>query len=218
MKKIPTLFERKFENHRIVEVLPEVALDLEWVLNGEGRATVKWDGSCCAIIGSRFYKRYDAKQGKPVPENAIKCEDAPDPVTGHLPCWVPCDRDDPGDKWFWAAYDSASNLPDGTYEAIGPHFRTNPTSFPKIFSSLTDRMRLRSKEPSRVFEHTLPSTISRASYSGRTMSRNAKSNGLISACLGARRGADHSAPTNNHSLRAKYKPLESDGFRKGDAL
>lgn len=126
MKKIPTLFERKFENHRIVEVLPEVALDLEWVLNGEGRATVKWDGSCCAIIGSRFYKRYDAKQGKPVPENAIKCEDAPDPVTGHLPCWVPCDRDDPGDKWFWAAYDSASNLPDGTYEAIGPHFRTNP--------------------------------------------------------------------------------------------
>lgn len=34
MKKIPTLFERKFENHKIVDVLPNVAPDLEWVLRG----------------------------------------------------------------------------------------------------------------------------------------------------------------------------------------
>lgn len=126
MKKIPTLFERQFENHRIVQVLPTVSPELEWVLAGEGHATIKWDGACCAIIGGKFYKRYDAKHGKPVPSNAIKCQEEADPVTGHLPCWVPCNRSDPADRWFWAAFDRAANLPDATYEAIGPHFKTNP--------------------------------------------------------------------------------------------
>ena len=49
MKKIPTLFQRVFDNHRIVEVLPEVPSELSWVLAGEGVATIKWDGSCCAL-------------------------------------------------------------------------------------------------------------------------------------------------------------------------
>ena len=126
MRKIPTLFERVFENHRIVAVLPNVSPELEWVLAGEGVATVKWDGSCCAIIDGRFYKRYDAKHGKQIPQNAIKCQEEADPITGHLPCWVPCDRTASGDKWFWAAYDRCEEHQDGTYEAIGPHFRTNP--------------------------------------------------------------------------------------------
>lgn len=131
MEKIPTLFERQFENHRIVQVLPNVSHDLEWVLTGEGVATIKWDGACCAIIDGKLYKRYDAKHGKPVPRDAIKCQDAADPVTGHLPCWVPCDRGDPADRWFWEAFDRAENLQDGTYEAIGPHFRTNPHALAK---------------------------------------------------------------------------------------
>ena len=131
MKKIPTLFQRVFDNHRIVEVLPEVPSELSWVLAGEGVATIKWDGSCCAIIGGEFYKRYDAKHGKKVPANAIQCEAAADPVTGHLPCWVPCNRNDPGDKWFWDAYDRSESHCDGTYEAIGPHFRTNPHDLPE---------------------------------------------------------------------------------------
>ena len=88
MKKIPTLFEREFENHRIVRILPNVSPDLAWVMAGEGVATIKWDGACCAVINGIFYKRYDAKHGKPVPSNAIKCQENADPVTGHLPCWV----------------------------------------------------------------------------------------------------------------------------------
>ena len=51
MKKIPTLFVREFENHRVVKVTDQVTQGLEWVLEGEGVATVKIDGSCCAIIG-----------------------------------------------------------------------------------------------------------------------------------------------------------------------
>ena len=126
MKKIPTLFEREFENHRIVRILPNISPDLAWVMAGDGVATIKWDGACCAVINGVFYKRYDAKHGKPVPPNAIKCQENADPVTGHLPCWVPCNRSASSDKWFWDAYDKMGIVPDGTYEAIGPHFRSNP--------------------------------------------------------------------------------------------
>lgn len=87
---------------------------------------MKWDGSCCAVIGGKFYRRYDAKHGKPVPEGAIKCQEEAAPVTGHLPCWVKCRRDNPNDRWYWVAYDDTETHPDGTYEAIGPHFRANP--------------------------------------------------------------------------------------------
>lgn len=131
MKKIPTLFERAYENHKVVDVLPKVIPGMEWVLEGEGVATVKVDGSCCAIIDGEFYKRYDAKKGRKVPKGAIKCQDEADPITGHLPCWVKCDRDNPSDKWLWAAYDCSpiARNTDGTYEAFGKHFQGNPYGF-----------------------------------------------------------------------------------------
>lgn len=135
MRKIPTLFERDFSGGS-AKATPVVAKGFEWVLNGEGIATVKYDGSCCAIIDGEFYRRYDAKHGKPVPEGAIKCQEEADPITGHLPCWIKCDRFNPADKWLWSAFDVlVSTLPqypndvktlDGTYEAIGLHFQSNP--------------------------------------------------------------------------------------------
>ena len=139
MKKIPTLFKREFEGHNIVRVLPELSDEsLNWVLNGEGVATVKYDGSCCAIIDGRFYLRYDAKNGKPIPENAIKCQEEADPVTGHLPCWIPYDENNKGHKWFGVAYENYvagckafdADIKDGTYEAIGPHFNGNMYHLP----------------------------------------------------------------------------------------
>jgi hypothetical protein len=129
MKKIPTLFERVFENHHIKEVLPNVTPGMEFVLEGKGIATVKYDGSCCAFIDGKFYVRYDAKKGKPIPENAIKCQEEPDPITGHLPCWIPYDEINPAHKWFGKALKNATamgvKLDNGTYEAIGPHFNGN---------------------------------------------------------------------------------------------
>jgi len=134
MKKIPTLFTRVYENHKIVGITPEITPGCEDAfLNGT--ATVKIDGSCCAIINGEFYKRYDAKKGKTPPEGAIPCCD-PDPVTGHWPHWVKVDFDDPGDKWFVVAYNETianegyllddNTIEDGTYEAIGKHFNGNP--------------------------------------------------------------------------------------------
>lgn len=133
VKKIPTLFERVYEDNKIVDVLPNVAKYMEWVLNGEGVATEKIDGTCCAIINRKFYKRYDAKNGKTIPEGAIKCQEEADPITGHFPCWVRVDANNPSDKWFRKAYyissmwgEQGSCLKDGTYEAIGEHFNGNP--------------------------------------------------------------------------------------------
>jgi hypothetical protein len=125
MKKIPTLFERKFDNHRIVGITDKVTAGCEWVLEGKGDATIKIDGSCTAIINGEFYKRYDARKGKKAPEGAIPCCE-PDAVTGHHPHWVKVDENNPSDKWFVNAYKNTPNIADGTYEAIGVHFQGNP--------------------------------------------------------------------------------------------
>ncbi len=127
MKKIPTLFRREFDGRHIKTILPEVCPGMEWVLGGCGLATVKMDGACCAITNGKFYRRYDAKRGKVPPPGAIPCCD-PDPVTGHWPHWLAVDPGDPSANWFLAAYYNAggASLSDGTYEAIGPHFQSNP--------------------------------------------------------------------------------------------
>lgn len=131
MKKIPTLFEREFKNHKVVGIYPKVTPGLEYVLEDESViATIKFDGSCCAIIHGELYKRYDAKKGRKIPEGAIPCCD-PDPITDHHPHWVKCDINNPADKWFIKAYDNSSvslfsEKTDKTYEAIGKHFNGNP--------------------------------------------------------------------------------------------
>lgn len=133
MKKIPTLFERTFENHKITGITDKVTPGMEWVLKGEGVATIKYDGACCAIIDGRFYRRYDAKLGREIPKGAIPCCE-PDPVTGHWPHWVPVDLMNPADKWFVAAGDNSHAWgKDGTYEAVGPHFQGNPYDLPRDF-------------------------------------------------------------------------------------
>jgi len=128
MKKMPTLFQRVFRPGGGVErVLPLVTPGCEWVLRGEGVPTEKVDGSCCAIIGGNFYKRFDAKKGKVAPPGAIPCQDAPDPVTGHFPHWVAVNPENPADKWYWNAYVNTDWIKeDGTYEAVGLHFQGNP--------------------------------------------------------------------------------------------
>lgn len=125
MKKIPTLFEREYANHKVVGIKPNVTKGMGWVLEGKGIATLKFDGSCCAIINGEFYKRYDAKKGKKPPEGAIPCCE-PDLITGHHPHWVKVDKNNPADKWFVIAYQNTDNCTDGTYEAIGIHFQGNP--------------------------------------------------------------------------------------------
>lgn len=133
MKKIPTLFTRIFDDHHhIIDILPDINPDLRGINLLDLIPTLKWDGSACAVLDGTLFKRYDAK-GKNIPENARPCQAEPDPVTGHFPCWVPCNRDDPADRWFWAAFDNTDHIKIDyeTYEAVGPHFQGNPYHFGK---------------------------------------------------------------------------------------
>lgn len=135
MKKIPTVFIREFENHKLKRITEEFANEECKEAFLHGRATEKWDGSCCAMIGDDFYKRFDYNihKNRKLPAGAIPCQDKPDALTGHWPHWVPCRRDNPADKWFWAAYDRTVEdlhitgpLPMWSWEAIGKHFNGNP--------------------------------------------------------------------------------------------
>ena len=53
MKKIPTLFERVYENHKIVGIKDSITPGCEEAFKN-GIATIKIDGSCCAIINGEF--------------------------------------------------------------------------------------------------------------------------------------------------------------------
>ena len=116
MKKIPSLFKRDYEGNR--QVYDEVVEGSEWVVNGEGAATVKWDGTSCMVQDSIMYKRYDVKKGRAVPEDAIPCEPSANDHTGHWPHWVKI-GEGPEDKWHREGFND-DHYNDGTYELIGP--------------------------------------------------------------------------------------------------
>ncbi len=121
MKKIPCLFERKFDKGKTFELLREVTPGCEWVLAGEGVATTKWDGTACLIRDGKLFARYDARGGKTPPAGFEPLGD-PDKTTNHLPGWLLV-ADQPEYKWHREA--SREGLADGTYELCGPKVNGN---------------------------------------------------------------------------------------------
>lgn len=120
MKKIISLFQRNYDGDRLVR--NEIVPGAEWVADGEGVATRKYDGTCCMVRGGKLFKRYDAKKGRtPPPE--FEPSQEPDPVTGHHPGWVPV-GDSADDRWHREGFEPG--LPDGTYELVGPKIQGNP--------------------------------------------------------------------------------------------
>jgi hypothetical protein len=126
MKKIISLFQRNYDGDRLVR--DEIVPGTEWVPAGEGIATRKFDGTCCMIRAGKFYKRYDAKQGKAPPDGFEPAQEA-DPLTGHWPGWLPV-GDGPDDKWFREGFSNTA-LADGTYELCGPKVQGDPEKFGK---------------------------------------------------------------------------------------
>jgi len=121
MKKISTVF---LINRETDLATMGVAEQHEWVLNGEGFATVKFDGTAVTFLNGRWYKRFDRKLNKQaqkrfnkwksgydkhafvpteadfrvLPEGAIPNQPEPDPITFHHPHWVPADLNAPENK------------------------------------------------------------------------------------------------------------------------
>lgn len=129
MKKIISLFQRNYDGDRLVrnEIVPEA----QWVIDGEGIATRKFDGTCCLIKDGKLFKRYDCKSGKAPPEGFIQAQN-PDPVTGHWPGWLPV-LDGPEDEWFREGLVNTPLPADGTYELCGPKIQKNPEKLERHF-------------------------------------------------------------------------------------
>lgn len=118
MKKTPSLFCRNYAGDGLVR--DEVVVGSEWVLAGEGRATVKYDGTSCLVRDGKLYRRHDRKPNKqayravkkrkergedmpaagwylpadfrPAPPDWEGCEEAPNLHTGHWPGCHPFGR------------------------------------------------------------------------------------------------------------------------------
>lgn len=136
MKKIFSLFKRDYEGTRLV--YNEVVEGAEWVTQGEGTATRKWDGTPCLLRDRKLYKRHTIKKGKTTPPE-FEAETEVDPNTGKQQGWLPV-GDGPEDKWYWEALRNVRNeesqrneniLWDGTYELVGPNIQGNPEGFPE---------------------------------------------------------------------------------------
>jgi hypothetical protein len=129
MQKIISLFQRNYDTDRLVR--NEVTPGAEWVLKGEGIATVKWDGTCCMIKDGVLYKRYDAKRGKTPPDGFLPAQE-PDPITGHWPGWLKVDNGSEDkyhrEAWEWFQIENGERFEhevEGTYELIGPKINGN---------------------------------------------------------------------------------------------
>lgn len=121
MIKIPTMFVRD-ESKRGRPVLDQVKPECQWVLDGEGVATEKRDGTNVKIENGQLFKRQKPKERD-----------------YDMASYVPCDRANPSDKWAWEGFDALghagggmhSDVPpeDGIYELVGPEIQCNPDGF-----------------------------------------------------------------------------------------
>lgn len=126
MRKIPTLFERDWDGDRRY-VLPAVVPGCEWVTEGEGIPTRKYDGTCVMFDGDRWWARREVKEGKEAPAGFVAL--GTDPETLKTIGWEPV-----GQSSFAKAHAAvlARFAPEltawrpGTYELVGPKVNGNP--------------------------------------------------------------------------------------------
>lgn len=121
MRKIPTVFARDRNTKKFL-VMDEVNPGCEWVLNGEGIATRKFDGTCVMVKDGKLYKRYAGAREAVV---GFIPSDGPYMTDEQQPGWIAIGNG-PDDRWHRFAWDNLEdNLPDGTYELVGPLINGN---------------------------------------------------------------------------------------------
>lgn len=126
MEKIATVFVRDWEGDPS-RVLDEVTPGCEWVFEGEGVATRKYDGTACMLLGGRMFKRHVVREGKERPDGFI--ETGYDEETLKTTGWLPVGSG-PEDRWHQEAFGTLAFPPlDGTYELVGPKVQRNPERF-----------------------------------------------------------------------------------------
>ena len=145
MKKMSTVYEM---NRDTGLVFDNVRPENQWVVDGEGVATLKFDGTACLYFQNKLWKRFDrklSKQGenlrrkqginfvptdemfRKLPEGAIPCIPTYDPVTFHFPHWVPVTDGVPEDVYHLEGLKNFDSVfKEGqTYELVGPKIGKN---------------------------------------------------------------------------------------------
>jgi len=120
MNKIPTIFVRDMSRQPAL-VIPEWVAGTEWVRDGEGIATRKYDGTSCLVRDGKLYKRRELRQGDAAPPDFESL--GTDENTGKTVGWVPV-GDGPEDRWHREAFDGPERF-NGTYELVGPKIQGN---------------------------------------------------------------------------------------------
>ena len=124
MQKIPTLFRRDPDDMK--RVLPEVNPACQWVLDGEGEPTRKYDGTCIRLADDgTWWARREVKPGKQAPANFQSI--STDEATGKTMGWEPVEQSAFA-KFHAEVLGRISDFAwkPGTYELIGPRINGNP--------------------------------------------------------------------------------------------
>lgn len=123
MEKIPTLFVRDPQDMK--RVLPVVNPECQWVLNGEGIATRKYDGTCVMLDDDGdWWARREVKPGKQPPANYVPI--STDENTGKTVGWEPIEQSAFAKFHAEALTNPYERRHVGTYELIGPKVNGNP--------------------------------------------------------------------------------------------
>ncbi|WP_042414813.1 RNA ligase 1 family protein [Streptacidiphilus anmyonensis] len=124
MRKIPTLFRRDPDDR--AHVLPEGNPVCQWVFDGEGVATRKFDGTCVMLDAQgEWWARREVKPGRTPPPNYVPVET--DEVTGKTMGWEPVAQS--AFAKFHAEALANTTLREGltgTFELVGPKINGNP--------------------------------------------------------------------------------------------
>lgn len=118
MKKIPTIFQRNYLTDHLVR--DEWTKGCEWVRNGDGYATGKFDGTAVLVSNGELWLRKTWQNAKRKPVGFVACDKSDH--KGTVPGWVPASDDREGELVRQAAFNvnGGGKLEDGTYELIGP--------------------------------------------------------------------------------------------------
>ena len=120
MQKIPTIFQR--ESRWVVD---RPRNGCEWVFEGYGKPTFKWDGTSVLLDDDlAMWKRRDVKPGQGEPVGFLISEE--DSNTGRRFGWVPSSESNPSDKWHFEGLRNLDLRLPGTYELVGPKVQGNP--------------------------------------------------------------------------------------------
>ena len=160
MKKIPTIFVRDWNGDRS-RITREPNPACQWVFDGEGVATRKYDGACCMVRDGKLYKRRELGPKQSAPADFFMVDH--DEETGKTVGWVPV-GDGPEDRWFREAF---NDLAEGTYELLGPKVQGNVERLERnVLQALAPRSAITtSHAPSTACANGSMTAISRGSSS-----------------------------------------------------